>query len=151
MKLVHFSATPLSFDPERRYGTFGEGLFKPDGLWLSNEDGYGWKDWCAKTGYETQRLAHSQEFRLTDDSNVLIINDTQDFLDFESKYGIAQSFLMKRFVEIDWTKVKADYDGIIIPQYFWSFKLDHMWYYGWDCGSGCIWNLKAVEPIQLSK
>ncbi|QBI98814.1 hypothetical protein SEA_BOBBY_184 [Mycobacterium phage Bobby] len=49
---------------------------------------------------------------------------------------------------IDWGKVAADYGGIIIAPYQWSRRMDPHWYYTWDCASGCIWNLEAIESLE---
>lgn len=143
MRLVNFSDEPIQFDPNRAYTTFETGLFKPSGLWLSNEDDYGWKEWCRDNGFMQDCFAYEQEFELTPDNNVLIITEEHEFLAFEKKYGVAMTPM---HTSIDWNRVRDDYDGIIIPHYFWQFRLDHIWYYGWDCASGCVWNLKAIKP-----
>ena len=50
---------------------------------------------------------------------------------------------------IDWPKVAERYDGIIIAPYQWSRRLDGpMWYYGWDCASGCVWRARAVLELK---
>ena len=52
--------------------------------------------------------------------------------------------------QIDWAEVASKYDGIIISPYQWSLRLDMemMWYYGWDCASGCIWNISAIKELK---
>ena len=26
-----------------------------------------------------------------------------------------------------------------------------LWYHGWDCASGCIWDLKAIDSINVRR
>lgn len=51
---------------------------------------------------------------------------------------------------IDWPRVAAVYDGIEIPRYIYQCRLERgvIWYYGWDCASGCVWNLDRVRIKQ---
>ncbi len=50
---------------------------------------------------------------------------------------------------LDWAKVAEHYDGLIIAPYQWSRRYDGpSWYYGWDCASGCIWNLDAIAAVE---
>ena len=48
--------------------------------------------------------------------------------------------------DIDWPWVSKSYKGIVIPNYIWSRRLEpgHMWYYVWDCASGCVWDTSAI-------
>ena len=49
---------------------------------------------------------------------------------------------------LDFLKVMDEYDGIIIAPYQYSCRLMNSstaWYYGWDCASGCIWNLGCIS------
>ena len=50
---------------------------------------------------------------------------------------------------IDWTAVGKNHDAIVIAPYIWERRLDGpMWYYGWDCASGCVWNATAVAELR---
>ena len=52
---------------------------------------------------------------------------------------------------INWRKVAKAFDGIIIPEYIYSRRLDGNasdWYYGWDCASGCIWDARAIKTTK---
>jgi hypothetical protein len=53
---------------------------------------------------------------------------------------------------INWPAVAAEYDGIIVSPYIWDRRLSGpvrcMWYYPWDCASGCLWRpTKSVEAL----
>lgn len=57
----------------------------------------------------------------------------------------------KLVIHIQWEKVKKEYDGIVIAPYQWECRLRNkfMWYYSWDCASGCIWNIDAIATMDL--
>ena len=48
----------------------------------------------------------------------------------------------------NWDDVVRQYDGLIIAPYQWAKRCDYSWYYGWDCASGVIWNLRAVASVK---
>ena len=51
---------------------------------------------------------------------------------------------------MDWGYLATQYQGLIIAPYLWDLRLfGPAWYYGWDCASGCIWDLTAVESFSL--
>ena len=78
-------------------------------------------------------------------ANVLLI-DTPEKLDaFNARFGVDDNSVHS----IAWEKVKALYDGVIIAPYHWERRLNLMWYYGWDCASGVIWHLSAIDNVTL--
>lgn len=52
---------------------------------------------------------------------------------------------------IDWPKVAKRYGGIEITPYIYKARMTHLWYYGWDVASGCVWLASAVQNIKLLK
>jgi len=50
-------------------------------------------------------------------------------------------------IYIDWGRVAEDYSGIEIAPYLYEARMKHMWYYGWDVASGCIWGKGVVKNI----
>lgn len=52
---------------------------------------------------------------------------------------------LPRYLAIDWSAVAAQYGGILIAPYQWKRRLELTWYYGWDCASGCAWDLSLIE------
>lgn len=47
---------------------------------------------------------------------------------------------------IDWKAVAKEYDGIEIDPYQYErrFSEGFLWYYGWDCASGCVWRPRGL-------
>ena len=138
-RLLHYSAKPLQFDPARKYPD--DDHWKPRGLWLSVEGEQDWREWCESESFGD--LTHASEAKLIANPNVLIIDTIGKLDDFNKQYGGDDD----RTRSISWRPVKAAYDGIIIAPYRWERRLDLMWYYGWDCASGVIWNLRAIASV----
>lgn len=152
MRLVHFSKNPfVFFDRGRDYKNrdYSSRFNKPNGLWLSDEDAYGWSELVTTenwTGKE-DTLAYGIEFEVLDWSRVLHIKDELDFLYFEEDFKDRKKTPDPNYeiTCIKWSKVAESYGGILITPYLWTMR-DHPWYHGWDCASGCFWNLSLLEP-----
>ncbi len=127
---------------------------KPCGLWYEFDGS--WRDWCQSEMPDW--IANRWLYRVeTDPScNILRIEGVEQFLLFNQEYltktalavameeqGISPS-RMERGIE--WRRVAERYDGIEINPYLWHFRhnMDTMWYYGWDCASGCLWRPKGT-------
>ena len=147
MKLVHYSQHPVTslkpvvqVDQHSRFG-------KPNGFWVSVETEDGWHSWCTSEGFNLERITcvHDVELDVTD---VLQISRAEELDDFTHKFSAP---LSERFAEINWQSVTAHYKGILIVPYIWERRLhhDYSWYYGWDCASGCIWDVGAIKSIIL--
>lgn len=142
MKLLHYSAEPFTFDPTRTYPPRDH--FKPTGLWLSVEGDDDWRAWCEGENFSLPSLKYVSEVTLKPGHNVLVV-DTLEALDaFNARFGVADPLAVRG---IRWDEVRALYDGLIIAPYRWERRLDLMWYYGWDCASGVIWNASAIESV----
>ncbi len=140
MKLVHYSDTEIK-RIEYRGQSRARPEFKPAGLWVSDDEEYGWRNWCVDEGFQISRLVVAHEIELLKGSNVLIIathEELQDFTGIYSKQGVED------FSVINWNMVRNMHDGLIITPYLHAVRLDYMWYYSWDCASGCIWNPEVV-------
>lgn len=145
MELVHFSAEPLVFDNTRTYDQPPlRGYGKPRGLWLSDDSEHGWKQWCESEDWNLGGFEYRTPFVITTGANVLTLRNMSNLLSFDDEYGAEAGYGIRG---IDWARVAADYDGILITPYIWEARLDGAvsWYYGWDCASGCFWNLSAIE------
>ena len=87
MRLVHFSKNPfVFFDRGRDYKNrdYSSRFNKPNGLWLSDEDAYGWSELVTTenwTGKE-DTLAYGIDFEVLDWSRVLHIKGELDFIYF---------------------------------------------------------------------
>lgn len=131
---------------------------KPNGLWYGINDS--WIDWCAS---EEMGWVHDHIHEvILDESKILKITNLDEFDDFEKEYGDVDPLLAKlerqfpgqmmsfrRGMEtIRFDKVAEKYSGIEITPYLYERRLTSMWYYGWDCASGCVWSQDAVKDIR---
>lgn len=154
MKLRHFSAQKIPKVLQRFSYREQKVAYKPIGFWVSDEDEHGWKDWCEGEQWGLSRLTREYEVVLADKANVLYINSLRQLDEFREAY-MASLYPdvegLSGIVDgIDWSKVAQKYDGIIISPYFYQrrFATGFMWYYGWDCASGCIWNVRAIKEVR---
>ena len=119
---------------------------KPCGVWFSVEGEDDWMRWCCSEGFRLGALTFGTEIVLKDDANVLWIRTVEELDAFTREYRSREATVMGlRSDWIDWERVIAKYDGIIIPTYLWERRMSAMWYYGWDCASGCVWNTAAIK------
>lgn len=127
---------------------------KPDrGLWISVEgNGDGWKQWCTDQDFYLDNLVYEHQVILKHDARILWITNSAQLRSFTKEF-VADSELniAKLTMAIDWLAVAKVYQGVIITPYLWSCRLDPatLWYYGWDCASGCIWDTAAIAEIKL--
>jgi hypothetical protein len=147
MKLTHYSFTPLVLDRTRTYEQ-KEALYshlKPRGFWVSVDGEHDWKEWCTDESFHLAALDNPTALTLAPDANVLTLTTVAEILAFTGEYGVAARY-DGGAPAIDWQRVAGEYDGIIIAPYQWECRYEHhtSWYYGWDCASGCIWNLDAL-------
>jgi len=128
---------------------------KPYGLWVSvedYEDDVNWKQWSLSEEFRLEHLKYRYSVNIVKKSNILFLNSSEELtifsLEYESPQVNHKYEYLKYIYSIDWERVMTEYDGIIIAPYIWSCRLDNpatSWYYGWDCASGCIWNIDAIE------
>lgn len=127
---------------------------KPIGLWISDEDDYGWKEWCEYNSPDYLG-EHAYEIILVYDANILYLKTVQDIEAFTYMYRLDDDLYgmntYDHVLAIDWDKLAKEYDGIIITPYhsMWTFGTSAVWYMGWDVASGCIWNSKAILASKL--
>jgi hypothetical protein len=165
MRLLHYTQTPLEFDPDRTYTQPDPSDFaKPVGLWVSVEGEDDWPSWCRAEDYCPERLACAQQVTLNPDADILHISSGVELEAFHDEWSVpgllghARGALSdgrpglpaKAFWAIDWPRLAEKYDGIIIAPYLYSHRLSTLtnWYYGWDAASGCIWNLAAIDAVE---
>lgn len=142
---VNFSKTPVnSYDN-----------FKPAGLWYDVD--MDWIRWLDDEGYLDNPLwMRSFLYEITiDESRVIIIHDERQFDEFNRRF-CAPIFNGAHVNGIDWTRVAKLYGGVEIAPYLQSRRLsfsgnhlDTLWYYGWDCASGVIWDKSALLGVKL--
>lgn len=150
MKLLHYSHKPILKLDERRYPISARTIGKPGGLWLSCDNE--WEEWSKEADYNIEGLAYSHPIILLPFAKILRLSSAESIDEFTKQYIAAPRNPLcfdRDTYEINWAPIKEAYQGIIIAPYQWGCRLspDTMWYYGWDCASGCIWDLAAIESF----
>jgi len=163
MKLIHYSSQEVT---KVHAGVERQHPFKPHGLWVSDDDCEdNWHAWCMSKKFNLGTLTHVHSVEMTPGANVRILSSAAELEQFTEtfrrsdmgKFPPSYGDNRRNIFIIDWDLVRAKYDGLIITPYIWSKRLELLWYYGWDCASGCIWNPDVVgirlievrEPIQV--
>lgn len=150
-ELRHYSNAKLVFDGVRRYEQVPPRSHgKPRGFWVSILGEDDWPSWCRSEGFRVAHLAYEHEVNLSPDARMLVLSTPGSMVDFTVEYG-KPYFPGDDYTgyAIDWGLVAGEFQGIIIPTYQWGQRLNLDWYYGWDCASGCIWDLSAIESVSL--
>ncbi len=158
MKLIHYSCENIPVLEHRHY--LQSDLWwqaKPNGLWVSVEgisapNNYDWKQWCESEIFFVENLINSYEIVLQEESKILHLKSPQEIFVFTKLYAPkTRDWDTKHDTyQINWHEVKKNYQGIIIAPYQWKCRLalETCWYYGWDCSSGCIWDLTCIESFK---
>ncbi len=156
MRLVHYSAYPVTQlmpidwpQPEHTY--------KPLGFWVSIEgdkDSYGWRRWCEDGEWNLDGLRFEHSVRLTKDANILWLTTPKEIWDFNEKYSRKLTDNpISDLRTVDWQRLATEYDGLFIAPYQWGLRLELslLWYNGWDCASGVVWNTTKIKEVRLSR
>lgn len=156
MKLVHYSDAPIG--PlrviEQRKGDRLD-QFKPRGLWVSDDDcADNWRTWCEAEQWGLDRLTHVHDVELAPAANLLVLRTVADIDAFTRQWAVHPIPEITSNMFMDWEGVRRRCQGLIITPYIWERRLsygadDAMWYYSWDCASGCIWDPAAIASIRL--
>lgn len=147
MELSHYHSKPFELDREftytQRVGT------KPSGLWVSVDGEFDWPTWCKAEDFDTTGNTVRHKVVLKPDANIWILSEPEHLLRVPT-LGLDGTTLKFHF-HVPWPRIAEDFQGIIISPYQWSMRLrdDTFWYYGWDCASGCIWDLSAIEKMEV--
>jgi len=149
MRLIHYDKNVVTYDPNYLYPELQrDAYFKPFGLWVSDDDDYGWREWCTAEDFATENLMYEHLVELAWDHKVLFISTVEDLdkLHEEYKSSIGNWEGDQRW--FNWSRLYPLCQGIIITPYLWERRMDYMWYYGWDCAGGCIWDLRAIRTFR---
>lgn len=148
MVLEHYTAKGWQYDPTRKYRTSPHDL-KPVGLWVSVAgEEMAWPEWCEENSFAPHRLEEKHQVILKEDARVILLETAEEIREFSFLHTELLGHCAGR---IDWTKLQeGGHQGILIPTYQWTMRYDPkaFWYYGWDCASGCIWDLDAIEKVE---
>lgn len=162
MKFIHYSDEKVGLDIHVYPDYIPPYEMKPRGLWFSVEsddfpdDNVNWKEWCETQEFCLDCLKYAHEITFKPDAKILHLKSPQEIWDLSEKYpsepnkNILPMFFGKPY-GINWVNMKKDYQGIIIAPYQWPCRLSvHcIWYYGWDCSSGCVWDLNCIDKFEL--
>ncbi|MCJ2143680.1 hypothetical protein [Methylobacterium sp. E-066] len=148
--LTHYSdrATPHVYS----VGQNPRPHFKPLGLWVSIDAGsVSWPDYIESSDSWAHRLRVIHDVHLAPDARILLLATVEDFDAFAGQYGRSERTAPPGYhYYIDWKAVAEAYQGIVIAPYRYDRRLDGgLWYYGWDCASGCIWDADAIAAITV--
>ena len=151
MKLVHHSAAeiteilPIDVTPR------GKAAYKPNGFWISTDGADSWQQWCLAEDFCLSKLSHIHDVTLRRDSRVLHLRTGDELLAFTRKYAYPLIPGISSYKAINWRRVAETYQGLLIVPYIWECRMpeETFWYYGWDCASGVIWDVQAIESITL--
>ena len=147
MILSHYAAQPLeALKPTN--AAEGHTPYKPRGLWLSVDGEDDWPAWCVSEGFGLDRLKVRHAVTLRADARILHLRDANELVAFTREFAKPEPS-HRDSMYIDWEKVGAKHQGLIIAPYCWQKRLDLMWYYGWDCASGCIWDVSAIKTFEV--
>ena len=144
LMLSHFSKEPvLSVHSVKQEWPASE-FEKPRGLWLSVDGEHSWEEWCESENFGIGPIRH--RVVLAPAANILYCRDALDLDCLTERYGVEVPGYSWRRIAIEWHRIADEYQGIIITPYIWERRLHdaYLWYYGWDCASGCIWDAGAV-------
>ncbi len=120
---------------------------KPNGLWYSVDNG--WEEWCSAEMPDWIAGTHAYDVELGEE-NILMLDSHDKVLEFAIDYPNHDNPAMFPGVGsywIDWQRVAEVYDGIEVNPYFdgLKYRQNLLWYYAWDCTSGCIWRPRGVK------
>ena len=138
---IHMSKTPMTLQ-KKKY-TQVDGM-KPNGFWY----GFG-KEWIDWTKTEMPEWAGKYIYEVKVSGNILKISTFNELLQFNENFKTESNAGLST---INWKSVASKYDGIEIVPYQYKAKSNFnlLWYYGWDIGSGCIWNLSNASLNLIS-
>tara|TARA_Y100000389_G_scaffold200171_1_gene240032 strand:+ start:150 stop:713 length:564 start_codon:yes stop_codon:yes gene_type:complete len=154
---------------DKKYKYTDADRVKPVGFWYGC--GSEWYD--IGVNYKTHKYLYSVKLKrsiLTKDlsevkkGKVLQITKKDEMRAFDQKYG--KNFISKNrnlnnnnFRLINWKNVYKDFAGLEICPYQKKSKYGLngetvdteiiFWYSGWDVASACIWDLNAIDNIEL--
>lgn len=148
MILTHWSHKPIENLRNVQPGPISGPARKPKGVWLSDEsDEISWSVWCRENrwGKGAVRTDFSVEMQ-----NVIHLSDIEAMTAFAESFSCPPDRFGSR--EIDWVSVSRHFAGILITPYrdYWAGNNDLNWHYGWDCASGCFWDVSCLSRISRS-
>ena len=166
MTYYHWASHPVRL---RKMRYLQEGHPKPNGLWFDVNGS--WKRWCESVEFHPENLRYRHTVKILDTSRILFLRSAKEIDAFTRKYGhnlsgrirplqsapdgkaFAREYGRDLFGEIQrqfsnyilWGEVAGNYSGIVIDPYSRSRSQTYLWYYGWNCAGGCIWDTRVLR------
>ena len=149
-ELSHWSASPTLIPHSvQQSGRRGD---KPDGLWISVDGEDDWPTWCRENEWSNGPHSFDHHYRVTlaADADILTLTTVEDVREFTKAACKPDRKQLRGYTNrIDWFNVAKLWQGIIIAPYQWPCRIadETLWYYSWDCASGCIWDASAIAEV----
>lgn len=156
VKYVTYGIIKDKFSREKFYKIHKTLPCKPlYGLWGSRVDAeYGWKDWCADSGFRECSDVNKMEFVLTKDSKILEVHCEENILPYIIRsYPCLNDCSVITHTDImdgiDFDKLKDEgYDGLELFISDDYLRLHNGVFNTWDCDSIVVWNYDAIQVIE---
>jgi hypothetical protein len=155
MRFIHYSDVPVpKVEPKLQDGHDSRDS-KPIGLWLSviGEDGSdSWKKYCEQTN---KPLGPHRIEIVIKENVVLHVRNAAEIDKLTRTYGYFPECREHEKSHPDfarsaicWRRVAEKYDGIVVAPECVERRREPLWYYTWDCASGCVWSPNAVKELK---
>ena len=148
----HYTPSPdLVLDRSRTY--VSARADKPHGFWISPVTD-GWRAWRESASWGIPDTEYVYRVTFAPNANLLTLT-AGDVWDLHHQFPRGRMDEVMPFYphyerHPSWETIMERYDGVLIPEYHWQCRMEVDWYHGWDCASGCIWNLNAIADVTLA-
>lgn len=145
-----------------------------------SENNYNWEQWCRAEDFCVEDLKYKHLISLKENAKILLLDTPEKIKDFSYQYAdndinemmrdftldnieefkhlipdgpLKEHLFNRKYVyKIKWHELKNQFDGIFITPYQLPcrYNNDTFWYYGWDCSSGCIWNIDIIDKLEIN-
>ena len=166
MNYYHWATKPVKL---RKMSYAQSGHPKPNGLWFDVDED--WKRWCEATQFSLETFRYRHMVTIVDASRILFLRKAKDIDVFTRTYSrnlsgnirlmqsaddneaFSREYGRDLFADIQrqfsnyimWGEVAGKYSGIVIAPYSRSRSAAYLWYYGWNCASGCVWDTSVIR------
>jgi hypothetical protein len=166
MTYYHWASDPVRL---RKMSYLQSGHPKPNGLWFDVNGA--WMRWCEAVEFRLENLRYRHPVTILDASRILFLRSAKDIDGFTSKYArnlsgriqllqgtknidvFARKYGSDLFGDIQrqfsnyimWGEVAEKHSGIVIFPYSRARSLTYLWYYGWNCAGGCVWDTSVIR------
>lgn len=166
MTYYHWASDPVKL---RGISYLQKGHPKPNGLWFDVNGS--WKRWCEAVQFHLEDLRCRHTVTILDASRVLFLRNAKDVDIFTRQYGhdisghikplqtsedrnaFTRQYGSDLFSDIQrqfsnyimWEEITEKYSGIIVDPYFHAKSQTYLWYHGWNCAGGCIWDTSVIR------